>query len=316
MEPKNLNTEIKKQICDLHKVTPLSKYLTMTIFIVMPFIAGWIGYTYGYVKNVEVEKVISLGEQNILNDTSSITLNKSTDNFESASNSYVIVSPRAGDKFQSNEDIAIIWDKTGSTSEDINVYLVPYHCELDTCNQQSGAFSAAVEENSVFMKEYVDDTVQYTIDSATFPAGNYRAVIKRASESSQQRIVLAVSDSFQIMAPIDETLVYKAGDKAGAFVITDIRQHSVTTTGTTTMRGKIYKNEMFDETCFDVISDDAWKIPRVGTDVRSPWFCFRNEVPKTVLEKVDIITIEVANYLVDSRPMETTDSAEFMRFIE
>lgn len=31
----------------LRVVTPLSKYLAMTIFIVTPFLAGWIGYEYG-----------------------------------------------------------------------------------------------------------------------------------------------------------------------------------------------------------------------------------------------------------------------------
>ena len=42
----------------LYTVTPLSKYLAMGLFIVLPFIGGWIGYTYAPEKVVEVEKVV------------------------------------------------------------------------------------------------------------------------------------------------------------------------------------------------------------------------------------------------------------------
>ncbi|MEO6536214.1 MAG: hypothetical protein ABIT47_00845 [Candidatus Paceibacterota bacterium] len=40
------------------KVTPLSKYLAMILFIAMPFIGGWVGYTYAPRKIVEIEKVV------------------------------------------------------------------------------------------------------------------------------------------------------------------------------------------------------------------------------------------------------------------
>lgn len=30
----------------LHQVTPLSKYLAMALFVILPFLGGWIGYTY------------------------------------------------------------------------------------------------------------------------------------------------------------------------------------------------------------------------------------------------------------------------------
>lgn len=38
----------------LKKVTPLSKYLAMTLFIILPFVGGLIGYTYAPEKVVEV----------------------------------------------------------------------------------------------------------------------------------------------------------------------------------------------------------------------------------------------------------------------
>lgn len=44
----------------LRKVTPLSKYLTMALFIILPFIGGYIGYMYTPEKVVEVEKVVKV----------------------------------------------------------------------------------------------------------------------------------------------------------------------------------------------------------------------------------------------------------------
>ncbi len=44
----------------LHTVTPLSKYLAMTLFVILPFLGGWIGYTYAPEKVVEVEKVVEI----------------------------------------------------------------------------------------------------------------------------------------------------------------------------------------------------------------------------------------------------------------
>lgn len=42
----------------LHTVTPLSKYLALLLFILLPFLGGWVGYTYAPVKVVEVEKIV------------------------------------------------------------------------------------------------------------------------------------------------------------------------------------------------------------------------------------------------------------------
>jgi hypothetical protein len=43
---------------NLNTVTPLSKYLAMALFVALPFLAGWIGYTYAPEKIVEIEKII------------------------------------------------------------------------------------------------------------------------------------------------------------------------------------------------------------------------------------------------------------------
>lgn len=43
---------------NLHKVTPFSKYLAMALFVILPFLGGWVGYTFAPVKIIEVEKIV------------------------------------------------------------------------------------------------------------------------------------------------------------------------------------------------------------------------------------------------------------------
>lgn len=43
---------------NLHRVTPLSNYLAMVLFIALPFIGGWFGYTLALESVVEVEKIV------------------------------------------------------------------------------------------------------------------------------------------------------------------------------------------------------------------------------------------------------------------
>lgn len=47
--------EVQKN--SLNKVTPLSKYLAMVLFVLLPFIGGWVGYTYAPEKVIEIERV-------------------------------------------------------------------------------------------------------------------------------------------------------------------------------------------------------------------------------------------------------------------
>ena len=44
-------------MASLKKVTPLSKYFAMFLFVLLPFLGGWIGYTLAPEKVVEVEKI-------------------------------------------------------------------------------------------------------------------------------------------------------------------------------------------------------------------------------------------------------------------
>ncbi len=57
METENIVplTEPKKSV--LTGVTPLSKYFALSLFIAMPFIGGWVGYTYAPGKVIVIEKL-------------------------------------------------------------------------------------------------------------------------------------------------------------------------------------------------------------------------------------------------------------------
>ena len=60
----------KKKGKMLHTVTPLSKYLAMVLFVVMPFVGGWIGYMYAPEKVVEVTRVVEVEKVVEQNDSS------------------------------------------------------------------------------------------------------------------------------------------------------------------------------------------------------------------------------------------------------
>jgi len=60
MESETNNETVEQEVekSSLHTVTPLSKYLAMALFIILPFAGGWIGYHYAPEKVVEVERVV------------------------------------------------------------------------------------------------------------------------------------------------------------------------------------------------------------------------------------------------------------------
>lgn len=65
MEPdKTVKEQSQGKFESLHKVTPLSKYLALTLFIVLPFLGAWIGYTYTPEKivtqKIEVIKAVAI----------------------------------------------------------------------------------------------------------------------------------------------------------------------------------------------------------------------------------------------------------------
>ena len=62
MQPETNKPE--EYLAPLKKVTPVSKYLAMTLFIILPFLGGWIGYNLAPKKVVEVEKFEFIQEIN------------------------------------------------------------------------------------------------------------------------------------------------------------------------------------------------------------------------------------------------------------
>lgn len=62
MEQETPNQIIDEQIQEnvMFKVTPFSKYLALALFVLLPFVGGWIGYHYSPEKIVEIEKVVEV----------------------------------------------------------------------------------------------------------------------------------------------------------------------------------------------------------------------------------------------------------------
>ncbi len=58
MEPQQ--NELESVISPLKIVTPLSKYLALSLFIILPFLGGYVGYSLAPEKVVEVERVVEI----------------------------------------------------------------------------------------------------------------------------------------------------------------------------------------------------------------------------------------------------------------
>lgn len=78
-ENNNVEAQVGLQAGSLNKVTPLSKYFAMALFIALPFIGGFVGYTYAPEKVVEVEKVI-IKEIQVQEDVVNVETPTSADN--------------------------------------------------------------------------------------------------------------------------------------------------------------------------------------------------------------------------------------------
>ncbi len=75
MEPEIQNIE-PKQTHPVFKVTTFSKYFAMTLFILMPFVGGLIGYVYAPEKGVEIRNVVVEDRQD---KDKSVTVNQIAD---------------------------------------------------------------------------------------------------------------------------------------------------------------------------------------------------------------------------------------------
>jgi len=92
MEQETISTEESQIVktSKLNTVTPFSKYLAMGLFVVLPFLGGWIGYVNAPEKVVEVERIVML-EKETITDTATTTKlessNSQDETIEAQSNS-------------------------------------------------------------------------------------------------------------------------------------------------------------------------------------------------------------------------------------
>jgi hypothetical protein len=49
---------VESVIAPLNKVTPVSKYVALVLFIILPFLGGWVGYLLAPVKIVDIERIV------------------------------------------------------------------------------------------------------------------------------------------------------------------------------------------------------------------------------------------------------------------
>jgi hypothetical protein len=60
---KSRQGEVESIIAPLKKITPLSKYLAMVIFVASPFLGGWVGYSLALEKVIDATKVTMVNTQ-------------------------------------------------------------------------------------------------------------------------------------------------------------------------------------------------------------------------------------------------------------
>lgn len=82
MEPQQ--TEVESVISPLKTVTPLSKYLAMTLFIILPFLGGYIGYT------LAPEKVIEVANVDLMQESKPVTQNRDSYSEKTAESTFKI----------------------------------------------------------------------------------------------------------------------------------------------------------------------------------------------------------------------------------
>ena len=98
MEQENNQPEPQVQTQNqLNTVTPLSKYLAMALFIVLPFIGGWIGYTYAPEK--VVEKIVVKEVEKEVEVIKTVVVEVGGDNEDITSNVFDYSTVTKGEKF-------------------------------------------------------------------------------------------------------------------------------------------------------------------------------------------------------------------------
>ncbi len=178
MEPEINNKTVVQEVAEksgLHIVTPLSKYLAMVLFIILPFVGGWIGYHYAPEKVVEVEKVVvkeiefddgDLGDAATQNSGPDETVNTDENigqdqgNIKEGDSPIKVVFPVNNAEWEIGRTHLIRWEGDTNVSEDGK-----YHAHL---------FNELGERKSISVGYWGDNELYYTVSNlVTTPLGTY-----------------------------------------------------------------------------------------------------------------------------------------------
>jgi hypothetical protein len=113
-----------KQVSPLYQVTSLSKYLALALFVILPFLGGWIGYNYAPDKVVEVERtVIKEVEKVAVEETDKITYVEAQETEEGYN---FFVNKKTGLTFIYPETFTVIENDTEVSLSSININFHKY----------------------------------------------------------------------------------------------------------------------------------------------------------------------------------------------
>ncbi len=177
MEPENLNevTEEVVKTSELHKVTPLSKYLAIALFVTLPFVGGWIGYNYAPEK--VVLSPVSENENIVGTTPKEINI--------SIKNAGTVEQP-----LQTGENLEISWEGCGS---DINLNLAQY-AENNPHKLESISMAKSLDTNN-FVYE-IDSSVRSNtyrvwVSSAECRVGEFSEVIHVENTDDQEKVEIS-----------------------------------------------------------------------------------------------------------------------------
>lgn len=135
LQERNSSEVPKDHLAPLKCVTPLSKYLAVTLFIILPFLGGWIGYTYAPERVVEVEKRVEV--EKFINQKNSIPDRPGLEKPTSAFDEYrIILSRYKNGQTQVDENAKISRFVAIANNGSIEkIYTTPTGLILGNCNE-------------------------------------------------------------------------------------------------------------------------------------------------------------------------------------
>ncbi len=160
-ENTDTTTEEKKQSV-LNTITPLSRYLAMILFIALPFVGGFVGYTSAPVKTIEVAQIVNTTEK------SHEIAQTGTSSIESAALQKTLESYNLRNNWRSENKYAlysIIAYKDSATNETIleSAVLDKYPSDAEVLFRSSSplGIGATVRTSSFYIFELYIDSALY-----------------------------------------------------------------------------------------------------------------------------------------------------------